>query len=433
MEIVSLFGAMLSYDKGLSKVTKLIYSTLKELGVTVNETNLGFSSIPYFDGIKSQSVDPIVKSIKKADGIIIATTSSFSTCSSIIQTFFEHLDVDDYKEILKQKNCMLVVVGNENTSFVPINHLSSIVNELGGYDSTRILLDTKFISEFTNNPAYAEIIEKQVEDFYRIIRQKRNFYLPNKGVNLSNFVPTSNVSNANNSMLDNTPNLQYNTPINPVVNNTPNIQNNVPVSNPVINNNPTYQNKYNSNSANRTTNNSLSPLTQGSQSYNSRAIDDFNNKQNDDIKEITQFFSQRYQNLENQNAPTNDKPKLEPLMPAMPSTTQKKTCRQLTASLVHHFQPQLSGGLVATIQINITGNENFSGYIQINNVDCYYYDGIADAPTISIISNDKVWTDVLTGKVTAQKCFMTGNLKIKGNFVLLTKFDQLFNTSKNLA
>lgn len=383
MEIVSLFGAMLSYDKGLSKVTKLIYSTLKELGITVNETNLGFSSIPYFDGIKSQSVDPIAKSIKASDGIIIATTSSFSMYSSIIQAFFEHLQVNEYKDIFKQKNCMLVVIGNENNSFLPINNLASIINDLGGYDSTRILLDSKFINELPNSPLYTEILEKQVEDFYRIVRQKRNFYLPNKEATL---------------------------------NNTHAFQNNYTEPSPNIN-------KYND----------ISPSPQRSPSYNSKAIENFNNKQNDDIKEITQFFSLKYKNLDNGNIPTNDKPKLEPLMPDIPTTTQKKNCKQLTASLVHHFQPQLSNGLVATIQINITGNENFSSYIKIDNIDCFYYDGIADSPTISIISNDKVWTDIITGKVTAQKCFMTGNLKIKGNFILLTKFDQLFNTSKNLA
>jgi hypothetical protein len=33
---------------------------------------------------------------------------------------------------------------------------------------------------------------------------------------------------------------------------------------------------------------------------------------------------------------------------------------------------------------------------------------------------------VLTRKYTAQKAIMIGGLKVRGNFVLLTKFDMLF-------
>ena len=501
MEIVSLFGAMVSYDKGLSKVTRLLYSTLKELGVKVNEVNLSYNSVPYFDGIKSEIVEPITKSIRDADGIIIATTAFSSMYSSIIQTLFEHMTIEEYKDTFKQKNCLLLVVSNEDNSLAAMSNLAITLNNLGGYDSTRIVLDHKFIRDFTNNPPLSEIIERQVEDFYRIIRQKRHYYLPAKAIKISSAI-TSNMAGALPSNLVNSlpsnmlpSNMAQGVPQQPQrqaqrgaagqpQQHNPSLVSAPPAQNPQRNQqmnpqqhqqiNPQQHQQMNPQQMNleqihlqpnRQINQDLSnPQNNGMQvpkqsnmmhpesqymntiqmpTYNDVAIENFNNKQTEDIKEIAQFFSQKYQGISG-GPPGPMQPReplvnmsnnvsLEPLMPAMPEVTKPKNCRQLTASLVHYYQPQLASGLVATIQINISGSEEFNGYIQIDNIDCNYYDGIANNPTITIISSDRVWIDVLTGKATAQKSFMTGHLKIKGNFVLLTKFDQIFNTSKNLA
>lgn len=411
MEIVSLFGAMINYDKGLSKVTKLIYDTFKELGVTINEINLGYSSLPYFDGIKSQSVDSIIKGIRKSEGVILATTASFSTCSSILQNFFEHLELEEYKDVFKNKNCLLIVLSTEEKSFLPINNLSNIINNLGGYDSTRILIDTNYIEQFNNNSDLSEIIERQVEDFYRIVRQKRSFYIPSKSLYKGSPLPL------NKPVLSHEVNIEkpLKSPSQPKQNIYRNTATNSTLSNSPVNNSITSTNSNTANTA----------------SYNTSAINNFNNKQNEDIKEITQFFSQKYKDLSSTSKLDDITPALQPLIPAMPEVTQKKTCRQLTASLIHFYQPQYAGNLVATIQITVSGNEEFNGYIKIDNLDCNYFDGIAPEPDMSIISSDKIWVNVVTGIVTAQKAFMTGTLKVKGNFVLLTKFDQIFNTSKN--
>ena len=109
----------------------------------------------------------------------------------------------------------------------------------------------------------------------------------------------------------------------------------------------------------------------------------------------------------------------------------QKTPRQLTKGLVHYYQPQLSNNLICAIQLNVEGINGFDGYFLINNKDCEYYDGVFENPSVTIISNEINWLNIVTGKISAQKSFMTGNIKIKGNFVLITKFDQMFNISKN--
>jgi putative sterol carrier protein len=43
------------------------------------------------------------------------------------------------------------------------------------------------------------------------------------------------------------------------------------------------------------------------------------------------------------------------------------------------------------------------------------------------MADSAVWLDVLQGNTTAQKAFMIGGIKVRGDFVLLTKFDTLFS------
>ncbi|MCL2217297.1 MAG: SCP2 sterol-binding domain-containing protein, partial [Defluviitaleaceae bacterium] len=117
---------------------------------------------------------------------------------------------------------------------------------------------------------------------------------------------------------------------------------------------------------------------------------------------------------------------LAPATPPAPVEPRLKTARQITQNLPHYFQPQLSSGLQAVIQISITGEEAFEGFLYIHSTECSYSEGAAPAPDIIIMADTAVWMDVLKNKHTAQKAFMIGGLKVRGDFVLLTKFDTLF-------
>ncbi len=113
---------------------------------------------------------------------------------------------------------------------------------------------------------------------------------------------------------------------------------------------------------------------------------------------------------------------------AQPPKPRNKSCKQLTASMPHYYNPQLALGIRAVMIINITGDESFTGALIFDETHCSFEEGTApDDADMSISTDAKTWTDVLTGKFTAQRAFMVGSLKVRGNFLLLSKLDQLFN------
>jgi putative sterol carrier protein len=150
-------------------------------------------------------------------------------------------------------------------------------------------------------------------------------------------------------------------------------------------------------------------------------------KQEKDIGDIAQMLSKKHSEPHTARPgigfqiPDQTKEKAE-----VQKHARLKTCKQMTQSMPHYFQPQMASGFVGTIQINVTGTEKFEGYVSINNSDCMYFEGASLAPDITIISDASVWQDVLTGKSSAQKAFMIGKLKVRGNFVVLTKLEQFF-------
>jgi len=167
--------------------------------------------------------------------------------------------------------------------------------------------------------------------------------------------------------------------------------------------------------------------------------DSFTEQQEKDIEELSRLFSAKYA-----GGDALPKPAARPVIPSAAMTSfdapeildellspgsGAKTAKQITQSLPHYFQPQLSAGLQAVVQINISGAESFEGFLYIHSTECTYSEGNAPAPDVTIMADTDIWMDVLKGKQTAQKAFMMGGIKVRGDFVLLTKFDNLFKFS----
>lgn len=54
----------------------------------------------------------------------------------------------------------------------------------------------------------------------------------------------------------------------------------------------------------------------------------------------------------------------------------------------------------------------------------------ASKPDVTISMDDDTFVGLAEGKIPAQKAFMTGKLKLKGNMMLATKLDGVLRSAK---
>ncbi len=370
MKVTALTASNSIIDYGLSKIIKIVMDTLTELGVEVVTHELSGKGLEPYINEPNSIVAEIAEDIKTARGVIFFDASGLIAPSGIMQTFMEHLSGPGYENVLENKNCLIVVVSENSFARRSIENYSAVLNHFGGYDSVRIGLESERAYKALTDDTIREIIERQAEDFYRTINRERKFFIPQ----CANPQPVTEASEF--LTLEESEMLMGN----------------------------------------------VKPKISVNEIYKKLSLDQINDSQEEDINELTQFFSSKM-NIEPKKADILFSNEITPEKTSAPRT---KTIRQMTQSLPHYFQPQLSGGLNAIIQLNISGDESISAYISINNTECTYTEGNHATPDLTVLADCGIWGDILKGKLTAQKAFLVGKLKVRGNFVMLNKFDQLF-------
>lgn len=378
MSILAINGAIPGHDHGLTKASKIVYETLKELGMEVAEINLANLQIPYFSGMKSNIVEDIMERAEKAKGIIFLSSSYGFAPSALMQTFLEYFESTG-SAVLYEKNCMVFAVVKSCGERAVADYFSRFLNYFGAYDSTKIVINAAALAGIISGLEGKDIIEKQTEDYYRMIRQNRKFFIPRDRIASGEQSLTETLTPEEAEMLAELEQKKK-----------------VPAS----------------------------------EIYKKLDLDSFTKQQEADINDLTQYFAGKNTGTESHKRITEYEESLMPKTPVFnPQTNvtpRNKTCRQMTQSLPHYFQPQLAAGLKAVIQLMISGSEKFDGYLKIENNECEFFDGTDDSPDVTIVAEANIWMDVMKNKYTAQKAFMIGQLKVRGNFVILTKFDQIF-------
>ena len=146
-----------------------------------------------------------------------------------------------------------------------------------------------------------------------------------------------------------------------------------------------------------TKNTDLTP--QESEQLSQYAADDsYVRKQKEDIQELTSLFRDMMGDKEDKN-------------------------EEFVKDFEEHFKPQ--AGFRATYKLNI-GDKKTPLILEIDTTQCNCYYGNADRIDVEIQIQKNVLQDIIAGRMTFQRGFMSGDMKMKGDFKVLRTLDQVF-------
>ena len=140
-----------------------------------------------------------------------------------------------------------------------------------------------------------------------------------------------------------------------------------------------------------------------------------------DIKELAAILKEKYQLPDGDNGDRSKLAAYDKAINAMDSIHLGKKIQRLP----HYFIAQHDKSLEFSIQINIVDKKEI-GTLIIKQGDCKYVDGVIENPTLEISGIDQVISSIFSKEMTYQRAFMLGKIQVRGNFILLSKMDQIF-------
>lgn len=460
MHVISIYSSQ-GPQNNLDYIFSIFKSTLEELGVNISVVNINSINIPFFDGKPINSIKSIINNIASSDAIIFAATAHKFSVNASMQALLEHFDTSLYGDFFNGKHSISIITSSDNSQYFASNYFNLFLSSLNSIPSS-MPVGLPYLNNL-NSPDFIKTVERYAEDFYRAVKQNKQFFISNPLV--STGLQRSNLNNFNNSQNSETINFNnkkvvslsgnqvanlyqkdidsnlYSSP-NTNMNNMNTINSNfstvsnistTSADNPFLANEKKSNNRaFNSQASFNSTVNSNNfsqdkhsqVISDFSNHTNSNKIQEFNSFQEEDISEITKLLTKRYnEHLKDNTSFTSNTSANFNKQDITPSIS---TLKQKTQMLYHYFQPHMANDIFLSIQLVISGKEQFEGYFLINNGDCTYNDGSIQNPDVSVFSPSDVWAEVLNGKTTLQKAFMLGRLKVKGNFIMISKFEQFF-------
>ncbi|HWT76208.1 MAG TPA: SCP2 sterol-binding domain-containing protein [Mobilitalea sp.] len=320
-------GRGLIEDPTLYVMSKLT-AVLEELRVQVTRYNL------YEE---KNAISMLPKTLKEADGVILATTIEWMGIGGLMQQFLDACWLYADKDKLSKLYMLPIVIATTYGERDGELTLIKAWELLGGIPCNGLSAYVEDHVEFETNTDYAAIIEKQAEAYYRMIHQK------------AKMLPTSN--NA--------------------------IKQNVLRTSSIV----------------------LTP--QESEQLSVYVSDDaYVKKQKEDIEELTQLFKEM-----------------------LDKNAEDEGGQDFIKNLKDNFHPL--DDFVASYSINLSDIKK-TLIVEINNrhLKCYY----GEKPDADVIAKTThtIMNKLVSGRVTFQGAFMSGDLTAKGNFKTLRTFDQIF-------
>jgi putative sterol carrier protein len=94
--------------------------------------------------------------------------------------------------------------------------------------------------------------------------------------------------------------------------------------------------------------------------------------------------------------------------------------------MMGRFNPSAASGLNAVYQVNLTGPESSSHYLEIKDGGLTGGEGTHDSPSITINMSSNDFVSMTNGQLNPTMAYMSGKLKISGDMGLAMKMQSLF-------
>ncbi|MBN2040308.1 MAG: NAD(P)H-dependent oxidoreductase [Spirochaetes bacterium] len=105
------------------------------------------------------------------------------------------------------------------------------------------------------------------------------------------------------------------------------------------------------------------------------------------------------------------------------------SCYELLKIMPMGFRHESANGLKAVYQFQITGDEEFTAHLAIENGDCSFHEGNHSSPDVVINSPADIWLAISKGELDGQAAFMQGKYKVTGDLTMLMKMNSMFGNA----
>lgn len=103
-----------------------------------------------------------------------------------------------------------------------------------------------------------------------------------------------------------------------------------------------------------------------------------------------------------------------------------QTVREMMEAMPGALNREAAAGLTVTYQFEVSGDENFTAHLRIDNGEASFQEGPAPQPNVIVRTPADVWLAITRRELDGATAFMTGKFQVEGDLGLLMKLHSLF-------
>lgn len=370
----------------LQRSVRIITSVLQELEVEIHRVEL--HKLPYLEGSRTKQMDMIMTSVAASDGVIGVTAVPMLGMHGAMQSFFDNATLYDMKCF--NKPMMAVTCSDWLGEQEAAQMMLKCWGILGGVDGGAI-----YMNKTLPSAPVLERLEKEIENFYRLMKQER----PN--IASSQRALYYNIKQGHMSIGFESSTQKER---------KPEIRNFADI---VKEDHFTGRMVYHREQEQKI----VEPVIQPVQRESGNHRIDLSTKEQT-IKEIAQL-------IEKEANGDDFKSMQSGIYTRPPQVLTTNITTKRLQQIPHYFAAQYDKEINMILKYHVTDIDE-KGYVIIRGGDCTFVEEIDEMPTVEMSLHEDVLKSILSKKITYQKAFMLGKLKVKGNFSVLPKLDQVF-------